>query len=50
MFKLSKKLLGFALCVAFLFNIEANAQVNVTTSEPELPKNWHQLDLKADGY
>lgn len=45
-----KKLSGFALCGTLLLNVEVKAQVAVTVAEPELPKNWHQLDLKADGY
>src|ERR1700743_504269 len=49
MFKFFKKVPGFALCGALLFSISVKAQVTITT-EPELPKNWHQLDLKTDGY
>lgn len=45
-----KKLSGFALCGALLLNIEVKAQATVTVGEPPLPKNWHQLDLTADGY
>ncbi|OCX50992.1 hypothetical protein BEL04_19935 [Mucilaginibacter sp. PPCGB 2223] len=50
MSEFSKKLLGFTLCGALLFNIEVKAQVSVTVGEPAPPKNWHQLDLKTDGY
>ncbi|WP_448701087.1 S8 family serine peptidase [Mucilaginibacter sp. AW1-3] len=50
MSKFFKKLSGFALCGALLFNVEVKAQATVTAGEPQPPKNWHQLDLKADGY
>ncbi len=49
MFKFFKPIFGFALCGALLFNISAKAQTAIAV-EPELPKNWHQLDLQADGY
>src|SRR5258707_12459231 len=45
-----KKLSGLALCGALLLNVEVKAQATITVGEPELPKNWHQLDLKTDGY
>jgi cell wall-associated protease len=43
------KVLGLAVCGALLFNIAASAQ-NLPSVEPALPVNWHQLDLKTDGY
>lgn len=42
-----KYLFGTALTGALLINLNALAQ---DTTHAELPKNWHQLDLKADGY
>jgi subtilisin family serine protease len=45
-----KKLSGFALCGALLLNLEVKAQATITVGDPVLPKNWHQLDLTADGY
>ena len=49
MINLFKKIGGLALCGALLFNLTASAQAPQTL-EPILPKNWHQLDLKTDGY
>lgn len=40
-------LFGSALAGAMLFNLNVSAQ---TAPAADLPKNWHQLDLKADGY
>lgn len=40
-------LFGAALTGALLINLNASAQ---TAPAADLPKNWHQLDLKADGY
>src|SRR6201986_2542131 len=45
-----KKLIPvYALSGALLISSSLYAQTQPTT-EPELPKNWHMLDLKADGY
>jgi subtilisin family serine protease len=38
-----------ALAGALLLSFAANAQTAPVVSPP-LPKNWHQLDFKADGY
>ena len=43
-----KKVYGLALCGSLLLNVAAFAQAPVI--QPEPPKNWHQLDLKTDGY
>jgi subtilisin family serine protease len=40
-------LFGTVLAGALLFNLNVSAQ---TAPAADLPKNWHQLDLKADGY
>ncbi|MFD2872548.1 S8 family serine peptidase [Mucilaginibacter ximonensis] len=40
-------LFGPALAGAMLFSLNVSAQ---TAPAADLPKNWHQLDLKADGY
>jgi subtilisin family serine protease len=37
-----------ALCGALLISLNASAQM--APAPAELPKNWHALDLKADGY
>lgn len=53
MTNMSSKIFGFALGAAILLNIAAQAQDVPPASikaEPPLPKNWHQLDYKADGY
>src|SRR6201989_3043381 len=51
MIHLPVKLCGFALCGALFLNVAAFAQAPVAPApEPELPKNWHQMDLKTDGY
>jgi cell wall-associated protease len=50
MINISKKFYGFALCGALLLNVAASAQSVAPAAEPVLPKNWHQMDLKADGY
>src|ERR1700712_2863406 len=49
---ISNKIFGFAMGGALLFNVVAMAQTNLApiTIEPPLPKNWHQLDYKTDGY
>jgi len=49
MTNLFKKVYGFALGGALLFNVVAQAQTGITVAPP-LPKNWHQLDYKTDGY
>jgi len=49
MFKFFKKVSGLAIIGSLVFNIAVKAQGTVNV-EPELPKNWHQLDLKTDGY
>jgi subtilisin family serine protease len=46
---LFKKVSGLALCAALLFSVSTRAQVAATVA-PELPKDWHQLDFKTDGY
>lgn len=52
MTSISSKIFGFALGGALLFNVAASAQNTPATTaiEPPLPKNWHQLDYKTDGY
>lgn len=50
MINLSNKFYGFAICGAFFLNITASAQNTTAVVEVPLPKNWHQMDLKADGY
>jgi len=40
-------LFGTALTCALAFSLNASAQI---VPAADLPKNWHQLDLKADGY
>ena len=47
MINLSYKIYSLALCGALLFNTPVWAQKDTATV---LPRNWHQLDLKADGY
>jgi cell wall-associated protease len=49
MFNLSKKVSGLVIAGSLLFSIAVRAQTTLTV-EPQLPKNWHQLDLKTDGY
>ena len=43
-------LFGAALTGALLVNLNVSAQTEQAAPPAELPKNWHQLDLKADGY
>lgn len=53
MTSISSKIFGFAMGGAMLFNVATFAQdVPPTAAKPEppLPKNWHQLDYKTDGY
>jgi len=49
MHKLKNYALGTMLCGALLFSLNTFAQPAVKT-EPDPPKNWHQMDLKADGF
>jgi cell wall-associated protease len=44
-----KTITGALLCGAVLININATAQV-APKAPAELPKNWHLMDLKTDGY
>ncbi len=44
-----KHFIGYALCGSLLCGGMANAQT-APVADPELPKNWHTLDLKSDGY
>ncbi|MDB5117783.1 MAG: hypothetical protein JWQ79_3275 [Mucilaginibacter sp.] len=39
----------FAFCAALLSSLHLSAQT-APAEQPALPKNWHILDLKADGY
>jgi len=50
MTNLFKKVYGLALCGALLANVSAQAQGALPVTQPDPPKNWHQMDLKADGY
>lgn len=49
MINIFKKIYGFAICGALLLNVAASAQT-LPVAEPMPPKNWHQMDLKTDGY
>ncbi len=49
MHKKNKLIIAPLLAGALLFNLSAQAQ-SAPAAQPELPKNWHQLDLKTDGY
>ncbi len=44
---LYKKLHFLSIWVALLLNVQAFAQI---TTEPDPPRNWHEMDLKTDGY
>jgi subtilisin family serine protease len=46
--KFCNYLFGAALTGALLFSLNVSAQT--APAAVDLPKNWHQLDLKADGY
>jgi cell wall-associated protease len=47
MINIRKYLFGPAICGALLLSLNASAQ-KAPAADP--PKNWHQLDLKADGF
>ncbi|MES2428029.1 MAG: S8 family serine peptidase [Bacteroidota bacterium] len=47
MINFRKYLFGPAICGALLFSLNVSAQ---TAAPADPPKNWHQLDLKADGF
>ncbi|GGH22932.1 S8 family serine peptidase [Mucilaginibacter phyllosphaerae] len=49
MYKIFKTITGAALSAALLISIESTAQV-APKPAAELPKNWHLMDLKTDGY
>ncbi|MEO6524224.1 MAG: S8 family serine peptidase [Mucilaginibacter sp.] len=50
MIPISHKIYGFVIGAVLLFDISASAQLLPATTEKPLPKNWHQLDYKLDGY
>jgi cell wall-associated protease len=54
MHKICKFITGAVLCGAVLINYTSVAQTApksaATAAVPELPKNWHTMDLKTDGY
>jgi len=41
---------GAALCGALMMTMGAAAQTTPPPIAPDLPKNWHTMDLQADGY
>ncbi len=47
---INKHLLGYTLFASLLAGLGAQAQTAATPPPAELPKNWHLMDLKADGY
>ncbi|MBK0381245.1 S8 family serine peptidase [Mucilaginibacter segetis] len=49
MHKYCKLITGALVCGTMLTGIQGFAQT-APAAEPELPKNWHQMDLKTDGY
>src|SRR4051812_33742059 len=49
MHKLRNYLFGTVLCGALLGSAGAFAQP-VIKAEPDPPKNWHEMDLKTDGF
>jgi cell wall-associated protease len=49
MFKLRYYLLGLSLCGAMLLNLAVFGQ-KMPKTIPDPPKNWHEMDLKADGF
>ena len=49
MHKFYKYVLHSSLCGLLLFSFGAFAQVG-PRQEPDPPKNWHQMDLKTDGF
>jgi len=50
MIHLSYKIFGFTIGAALLFNISASAQLVPVPAQKLLPRNWHLLDYKLDGY
>jgi subtilisin family serine protease len=53
MHKICKFITGAVLCSAVLINYNSVAQTapkSTATAVTELPKNWHTMDLKTDGY
>ncbi len=44
-----KTAFGYIAATAFFITITASAQ-ELPKTEPDPPKNWHQMDLKTDGY
>ncbi|MFA6249301.1 MAG: S8 family serine peptidase [Mucilaginibacter sp.] len=49
MYKFCKLITGTLLCGAVLISFNSTAQV-APKAAAELPKNWHLMDLKTDGY
>jgi len=49
MYKLRSFVFGASVCVALFMGMGAMAQT-MPPVQPDPPKNWHTLDLKADGY
>ncbi len=52
MTKYAQHFIGYALCGALLCSLSATAQVAPppASTEPELPKAWHLMDLKTSGF
>ncbi|MDB5129460.1 S8 family serine peptidase [Mucilaginibacter sp.] len=52
MYKICKTITGVLLSSALLISFNSTAQVQVAAPKApaELPKNWHLMDLKTDGY
>lgn len=46
----AKHFIGYALSTTLLISWQANAQTAPKPPEPELPKAWHMMDLKTQGY
>jgi len=49
MYRIFKPVTGLLLSAALLLSFNSNAQV-APKPAAELPKNWHLMDLKTDGY
>src|SRR5258707_12227874 len=49
MHKLRNYALSSLLCAALLINLNVFAQ-GIPQKKPDPPKNWHQMDLKTDGF
>src|SRR5471030_1344442 len=49
MFKLRHYFLSFFLCGALLLNLAVFGQ-EMPKTMPDPPRNWHEMDLKADGF